>query len=340
MSFHRRRLPSIGFPAGVFFDIPSQEVPCTSNGRSLLPLDAPTKRWTLEQMPYGKPHLELTSTVNNEDPGTVIHLENAARTRSALYLQEKFYSQTGVPKYGRNGGHLELAQGRTYCWTPLNMEELAQYLRSKGRTDLASQVFLRRNRLPFFWFGELRFKFASRPFQTHPSVAGIFWNKFKYCLDSEQPPRNARQYAGAIIRTIRDRDYNANFSITPAARDDILSEISIRMPPAGPAGGQGQVVGVGPHPDQGAATGSVEGQPEPEQLPALPVAAADQATGVEPDQGAATGSVEGQPEPEQLPALPVAAADQATGVEPQPDQGRAGAGGDGQSDQPTADASG
>ena len=237
--FPPKTVPSIGFPAGGFFDIPNQEVPCTYNGRSLLWLDALTKRWTLEQMAYGKPHLQLTSTVNNEDPGTVIHLENIARTRSALYLQEKFYSQTGLPKYGWNGGHLELAQGRNYCCTPLNMEELAKYLREKGRPDLENQVVLRKDRLQFFWYGELRFKYASRAFQNHQSVTGLFLNNWKYCLESEQPPRTARQYAGAIITTIRERDYNANFSITPAARDDIFSEISIRVPPAGPAGGQG-----------------------------------------------------------------------------------------------------
>ena len=62
------------------------------------------------------------------------------------------------------------------------------------------------------------------------------------------------------------------------------------------------MVGAGPHPDQGAATGSVEGQPQPEQLLPLPAGGQGQVVGAgpHPDQGAATGSVEGQPEPEQL----------------------------------------
>ena len=109
--------------------------------------------------------------------------------------------------------------------------------------------------------------------------------------------------------------------------------------PALPVGAADQATGVEPQPDKGAAGSSVEGQPqpEPEQLSALPVAAADQASGVEPhpDQGAAKGSVAAQPHQEPLAAGPAAAQGQVVGVGPQPDQGRAGVGGDGQCDQPT-----
>ena len=59
-------------------------------------------------------------------------------------------------------------------------------------------------------------------------------------------------------------------------------------------GGQGQVVGAGPHSDQGAATGRVEGQPQPEQLSTHLVGAADQPTGLQPDQGGAGAGGDGQ----------------------------------------------
>ena len=259
--FPPKTVPNTYFPAGGFFNNPSEEVPNTCNGRSLFPVDALRKTRILRQMPYGKIHLELTSTFNNEDPGRTIHLENATRTRSSVYLEKEFNSQIGLPIYGWNGGHLELVQGREYSWTPLNIAELVQHLRSKRLTVFEDQLVLRRNPLRFIWYGELRFKLASHPFQMHPAVTGFFLNGSKYCLESEQPPRNAFQYVGAIIKTIRERDYNASFSITRTARDEILSEISRRIEsPAGPAAPQGQVVDVEPQPHQEAAGVGGDGQ--------------------------------------------------------------------------------
>ena len=337
-NFPPKMVPNMGFPAGGFIDNPSEEVPSTYNGRSLFPLDACTKTLILQRMPNEKVHLEFTSRIDNEDPGTVMQLENATRTRSGLYLQKEFYSRAGLPKYWRNGGHLELVQGRECYWTPLTIPELKQYLILKGRPDLAEQVFLKKNSLRFIWYGDLRFIPVSHPFQNYPSVTGFFWNGLKYCLESEQPPNNAFQYARAIIKSIREHDYNSFFRIRANGRDRILAEISRRMLRAvGPVAAADQPTGVEPHPDQAAVGGGVEGQPQPEQLPALPVGAAHQPTGVEPhpDQEAAGSSVSAQPHQEHLPAGPAAAQGQVVGVGPQSNQGRAGVGGDGQSDQPT-----
>ena len=194
-------------------------------------------------------------------------------------------------------------------------------------------MFLKKNSLRFFSYGELRYKLVSDPYQNHPSVTGLYYNNSKYCLESEQPSKSARQYVRAIITTIRERDYNVDFTITTDARDDILSEMSTRIP----AGGQGQLVGVEPQPHQGRAGVGVEGQPQPEQLSSLAVGAAHQPTGVEthPDQEAAGSSVSAQHHQEPPAAGPAGGQGQLVGVEARPDQGRAGAGGDGQSDRPT-----
>ena len=68
--------------------------------------------------------------------------------------------------------------------------------------------------------------------------------------------------------------------------------------------------------------------------PTAPVVEQGQPTGVEPhpDQAAVGGGVEGQSQPEQLPALPAGTQGQGR---PQPDQGRAGVDGEAESDQPT-----
>ncbi len=111
-------------------------------------------------------------------------------------------------------------------------------------------------------------------------------------MESPQLPKAVSQYIRVVVTAVDENNpslITRNYIVHPRFTNLLITFTremfySLKMAtylglrgenaqPTAPVVGQGQVVGVGPQPDQGAAGVDAEAQPQQEQLPAVPVGA-------------------------------------------------------------------